>query len=379
MKLCIVTHKVKKGDGQGRVNYEITTEAIRRDYTVTLLATEIAPELQNHQKIDWIPIPIKRIPTALLKNLAFSRQSAHWLRQHRHQFDLVKINGAITTVSADVNAVHFVHHSWLNSSGHSWQQQKNWYSLYQWCYTALNAYLEKRAFQQAKVVVAVSQKVAQDLLSVGVSPEQIRVILNGVDLQEFSPGKVERQKLGLPEKVSLALFVGDLRTSRKNLDTILQALVLTPNLYLAVVGTTQGSPYPRLADRLGLGKRVQFLGYRRDVAEIMKAVDFFVFPSRYEACTLVLLEAMASGLPVITAASAGGAELVTPDCGIVLSNSEDVLGLSKALEQLQRDRALRERLGRAARTIAEQHSWRTKAQQYIDCFETLSQIALSSP
>jgi glycosyltransferase involved in cell wall biosynthesis len=103
----------------------------------------------------------------------------------------------------------------------------------------------------------------------------------------------------------------------------------------------------------------------------MKAVDLFVFPSRYEACTLVLLEAMASGLPVITAVATGGAEIVTDECGIVLSDTEYVAALADAMTVLSNDRALRDKMGKAARVIAEQHSWSSKAKAYVDLFESL--------
>ena len=89
---------------------------------------------------------------------------------------------------------------------------------YQGFYTALNANWERKAFDRAKVVVAVSEKVAQELVAIGIPRDRIRVILNGIDLQEFAPGIVDRQKRGLPEEVPLALFAGDIRTPRKNLD-----------------------------------------------------------------------------------------------------------------------------------------------------------------
>ena len=108
-------------------------------------------------------------------------------------------------------------------------------------------------------------------------------------------------------------------------------------------------------------------------SEIMKAADFFVFPSRYEACTLVLLEAIASGLPVITAITAGGAEAITPDCGIVLSDSEDTHVLAEALAKLTSDHNLRTQMGAAARKVAERHSWSTIARQYLEIFEEVSQ------
>ncbi|MBD2384419.1 glycosyltransferase family 4 protein [Cylindrospermum sp. FACHB-282] len=373
MKLCIVTHKVKKGDGQGRVNYEIAQEAIHRGYQLTLLASEVASELEESSKVNWVEISVKGYPTEFIRNYLFARKSADWLRQNRARLDLVKANGAITRSTADVNAVHFVHSSWLRSPVHISRNRRDLYGFYQWLFTAANARWEKQAFQNAKVVVAVSEKVAQELVNIGVPRSKIRVIINGVDLQEFSPGEAYRQKLGLPENVTLALFAGDIRTPRKNLDTVLQALAKVPNLHLAVVGNTEGSPFPQLAAELGLTERVHFVGYRRDIADIMRAVDLFVFPSRYEACTLVLLEALSSGLPVITATATGGAELVTPECGIVLPDSDDIEALAAALLSLVSDRSQMQRMGEAARSVAEQHSWTTMAQTYLDLFEELIQ------
>ncbi|MDZ7961405.1 MAG: glycosyltransferase family 4 protein [Aulosira sp. DedQUE10] len=380
MKICIVTHSLKKGDGQGRVNYEVAKEAIRRGYELTLLASEVAPELQDNSQVNWVEIPVQRFPTEFIRNLVFAKKSADWLNKYRAEFDLVKVNGAITMTSADVNAVHFVHSSWLrclatsrfaSTPVHISRTRRDAYGLYQWLYTALNAHWEKQAFQKAQVVVAVSEKVAQELVNIGVPRSRIQVIVNGVDLAEFTPGESNRQNWKLPENVPLALFAGDIRTTRKNLDTVLYALAKVPDLHLAVVGNPEGSPFPQLAASLGLSERVHFLGYRRDIAAIMRAVDLFVFPSRYEACTLVLLEALASGLPVITATATGGAELVTPECGMVLSNSDDIEALVAALSSLVSDRLLMQQMGKAARSIAEQHSWMTMAQTYVDLFEEL--------
>lgn len=273
--------------------------------------------------------------------------------------------------AADVNAVHFVHSSWLRSPVHISRTRRDLYGFYQWLYTALNARWEKQAFGSAKVVVAVSEKVAQELRDIGVPKQSIRVIANGVDLEEFSPGVACRQKWNLPENVTLAMFAGDIRIARKNLDTVLHALVQVPDLHLAVVGATKGSPYPQLADSLNLSERVHFLGYRSDIPQIMQASDLFVFPSRYEPFGLVVIEAMASGLPVITATTTGAADLVTPACGIVLPDSDDVDALSVALSKLNSAPQLRTQMGQAARTIAEQYSWDKMAQKYVDLFEEL--------
>jgi glycosyltransferase involved in cell wall biosynthesis len=372
MKLCIVTPSVVKGDGQGRANYEITKEAIRRGYHVTLLARKVAPEFKEHNQINWVDLSVEQIPTQFFKELMFYWLSTYWLRRHRQEFDLIQVYGAVTGAKGDVNTAQFVHSSWLRSPVHTSRVRRDFYGTYHWFYTLYNSYLERKAFRQSQVAIAVSEKIKAELEGINIPSDRIRVIFNGVDPQEFFPNVDSRQKFGLPEEVTLALFAGDIRTNRKNLDTVLKALVMVPELYLVVVGDTNHSPYPHLAESLKLGDRVHFLGFRRDIAQIMHAVDLFVFPSHYEACTLVLLEAMASGLPVITAITAGGAELVKAECGFVLSNSDDIESLAQVLNILNSDLALREQMGRAARVIAEQHSWVSKAQSYLDLFEELT-------
>jgi glycosyltransferase involved in cell wall biosynthesis len=369
VRLCVVSQNVIKGDGQGRVNYEIVCEAIYRGHYVTLLSSNVDPELQKHSLVNWIYFPVKRWPTQLLIDSLFSLRSTAWLLKHRSEIDLIQACGAVTGVATDINVVHFVHNGWLRSPVHPIRLHQGAYGAYQWLYTVLNAHWEKEAFRQAKVVVAVSEKIEKELLEIGVPQDRIRVILNGVNLQEFSPGSADRSQLGLPEGVTLALFVGDIRISRKNLDTILNALVQVPALHLVVVGSTEKSPYPLLVAKLGLGDRVHFLGYRSDVSEIMKAVDLFVFPSRYEPFGMVVSEAMATGIPVITASTAGASEIVTPDCGVVLADPEDTQALAEALTKLSRDQHLRNQMGYAARAIAEQHSWSSKAKSYVDLFE----------
>jgi glycosyltransferase involved in cell wall biosynthesis len=372
MRLCIVTPTVTKGDGQGRANYEIVWESIRRGYHITLVTTSVAQDLQHHAQIQWVPIVTKQFPTQLVKEIVFSRKSALWLQIHRQEFDLVQAYGAVTATAGDINTVQFVHHAWLQSPVHISKIRRNFYGAYQWLYTALNAQWEKQAFQCAKVIVAVSNRVKQELEDIGILDDRIRVIYNGVDVQEFVPGSADRSRLGLPTTFPIALFAGDIRTNRKNLDTVLQALVQVPDLHLAVVGELKNSPYPSLAKRLGLSSRIHFLGYRHDISQIMQAVDFFVFPSRYEPFGMVVSEAMATGLPVITASTVGAAEIVTPECGIVISDSEDASALAGALRTLTPDRDLRIKMGKAARTIAEQHCWSSKAKTYVDLFEEIA-------
>jgi glycosyltransferase involved in cell wall biosynthesis len=311
-------------------------------------------------------MPDANWPLALAGNLRFAWESTKWLQVHGGGFDVIIGNGCNTWYSVDINVVHFVHSAWRQSTAHDAKHDWGPYGWYQWVYSQLNAHLEQRILPRAKTVVAVSEKVERELDAHGLTRGRSEVIHNGVDLDEFQPGPVDRSSLGLPPAVPLAFFAGDIRTPRKNLDTILQALVKVPSLHLAVAGSTDRSPFPALAERLGVGGRTHFLGFRRDVPDLMRAADLFVFPSRYEACSLVLLEAMASGLPIVTARSTGGAELIEDQFGIVLDESDNVDQLADALRRLVNDTDLRQRMGKRARSRAEELSWAGMAERYLE-------------
>lgn len=374
MKLTMVMDKFVKGLGQGRVNYEIAHYALMHGVNTTLVASEVAPELDRYSNATWVKImrPVK--PPEIIRNHVFAYRTAKWLEQNRNNTGVLHVNGSGTWAPADVNAAHFVHNAWRKSPVHTGNLRKDLYGAYQRLYTLCNIYLERDAYRKARVIVAVSKRVRGELVESGVPDERIRVIHNGVDLKEFRPGRVDRSSLGVPRDVPLALFAGDIRTPRKNLDTVLKALAKTRLVHLAVVGTTEGSPYPAMSQELGLQDRVHFLGFRRDIAGVMRAADLFVFPSRYEACSLVLLEALASGLPVITAVTAGGAELVTPDCGVVLDDPNDVDALANSIETIAGDAHLRKQMGGNARAVAECHSWAEMAQRYLNLYSEVTRL-----
>jgi glycosyltransferase involved in cell wall biosynthesis len=99
---------------------------------------------------------------------------------------------------------------------------------------------------------------------------------------------------------------------------------------------------------------------------IMRAADLVIFPSRYEPCGLVLLEALASGVPVVTSRNVGGSELIGPEVGIVVEDCDDVDALSHAVGSLLGDGAARAAMGVRARALAETLSWSGTASRYVD-------------
>ena len=367
MKIAIVSHDITKGDGQGRVNYELVRYLLAQGVDVHLLADRVAPDLVE-QGATWIPVHPRTESIHLIKVWKSARMVDRLLNQIGHRFDIILACGVTLNRAHTVNVAHFVHGTWLRSPYHASRVRPGLNGLYQWLYSAINARWERHTFEQADTAVAVSEMVRQELIDIGVPPEKITVIVNGVNSEEFAPGAAERKVLGLPEDVPLGLFVGDIQSPIKNLDTVLHALTEVPGVHLAVAGAIRRSPYPALAEKLEIADRVHFLGFRRDIPDLMKAADFFVLASRRDSCPLVLLEAMASGLPVITARTVGSADLVGTTCGFVLQGPDDRATLLQGLRTLAFDPATREEMGRAARRVAEAHSWDQMSERYMNLF-----------
>jgi glycosyltransferase involved in cell wall biosynthesis len=375
LRVAIVTHVVRHNDGQGRVNHEIARAALEEGFDVTLVASHVAPELLAHPRVKWVRVqPSRAWPTNLLRQQVFALKSALWLRRHRAEYDVLHVNGFITWAHADVNTAHFVHGGWARSKYYPFGLTRGLWSAYQFVYTRANAVLERWAYRRSRVIAAVSRKVADEIRASGGDPlERLDVIYNGVDTRTFASASADRAKFKLPDDAFLLLFVGDLRTPRKNLGTVLHALKALPQrVHLAVAGYLPGSPYPAMARELGIDSRVHFLGLVREMPTLMRSVDTYVFPSRYEAMSLSLLEAMAAGLPVVTARTAGGAEVITPECGIVLDDPDDVSALAHAVQQLADDDAHRHAMGEAAAELASSFGWARMAEQYIALYRQLA-------
>ncbi len=374
MRIGIVTRHVGFNDGQGRVNYEIAAEALRQGHEVSLFCEHVEPTLARLEGVraELMPAP-SWLPTRLPKDQVYAWRTRRRLHAEAGRCDAVLANGFVTWARADVNAVHFVHGAWLRSPHHPWRQRRDARSLYRHIYSRVNSSLERGAFRRSRKIVAVSAMVRRELIAAGVQDRSIAVIANGVDAEEFRPGVARRAGFGLPEGVTIGLFAGDLSDSRKNLDTVLRAMPQTPALHLAVAGRHEGTRWPAFAAQLGVGDRVHFLGFQRDMPGLMRSVDLFVFPSRYETSSLVLLEALASGLPVITARNVGAAEVVTPEAGMVLDDSEDTPALAAALRPLAASPDQRRGMGAAGRALALRHSWPVMAARYLALLQASAQ------
>jgi glycosyltransferase involved in cell wall biosynthesis len=191
----------------------------------------------------------------------------------------------------------------------------------------------------------------------------IQIIPNGVDLQRFLPAARQWDPPHL-------LFTGRL-VYQKGLDLLLAALGNLKEIpwELSIAGDgPQKQPLETLAKGLGIENRVHFLGWldRKDLIPLYQDANLFVFPSRHEGMPNAILEAMASGLPVIATQIAGNEELVSPGVTGILASSEDSAGLQSALSALLVDPQVRQQMGAAARQRVERnYSWSCTGEEYL--------------
>jgi glycosyltransferase involved in cell wall biosynthesis len=212
--------------------------------------------------------------------------------------------------------------------------------------------------------IAISDETREEAIRFGVPPEHIYYIPNGVDGRQFHPALPEeraaaRRALGL-RCARLVLYVGRL-SPEKNPLGLLDAWASVDNkargnALLALVGDGRERDRVRAkAQTPNLAGRVHLAGQRSDVATWYRAADVYVISSHNEGLSNSMIEALASGVPVISTRVSGSSILLeSPFAGLV-ADVGDVEDLADALESLLRDKSMRTQLGANARTIFESH------------------------
>jgi glycosyltransferase involved in cell wall biosynthesis len=198
---------------------------------------------------------------------------------------------------------------------------------------------------------------------------EIPIIPNGVDSSRYM---VESREWSPPRLLSAGRIV-----YQKGLDLGLRALAglrdVSWEWRIAGDGPKMND-LKSMARDLGMAERVTFLGWQspRDLAQWYHRSNLFLFPSRHEGMPNAVLEAMASGLPVVATRIAGSEELVLDGETGLLADPEDVDSLRNGLRRLLVEDETRERMGRASRKrVEEEYSWENVARRYSQILETL--------
>jgi UDP-glucose:(heptosyl)LPS alpha-1,3-glucosyltransferase len=247
-----------------------------------------------------------------------------------------------------------------------------WFDLAHWSFTAL----ERRQYlgRQRPLIIVNSEMVREHFQHYyGIQPADLRVLYSAIDGSRFPEHDRPRRRLewrrrwGIRANESVGLFAA-MNYQLKGLEPLLHAVRLLPNesgFRLVVVGNRRTEKYERLARDLGIGDRVTFLGPRRDMLHCYFAADFLVHPTFYDPCSLVVLEALACGLPVITSRYNGASELLRPPQeGYVIDDPHDHAQLASRIEQLLGP-ARRSACAKAARRTAGEWTWAHHYRQFV--------------
>lgn len=231
----------------------------------------------------------------------------------------------------------------------------------------LTAGLFRRIWSAASDIIANSKGLRQ--LALDFMPDlDIKVIPNGIDTQRFHPPQQQE-----PNGLIRLIAVGRLIT-RKRIGLLIEALDcarklgLDARLSIAGHGNLLGQ-LQALAKRLNLTDRVSFLERvpADQMPELYRRNDIFLMCSTHEGMSNAMLEAMASGLPIVTTRCEGVEELIS-DNGIVVEQDTS-RAIADAVTSLATDAAKYEQMSEAGRSCAERFSWKTVAEKYLACYE----------
>lgn len=297
-----------------------------------------------------------------LKPYHFARQSARALA--RHDFDVVigfthlwrqdvciALNGcgpAVIEGSSHRKRSLVARALWRTGKRMNLRQR-----VYQW--------IDRKQFHGPRppLVIAPSRKVADEFRHChGIPSDRITVIPLGIDLTAM-PKHPENVRASFRKRLNLApTDVGLLFAARnyalKGLDPLLEAFALAarsaPNAHLMVCGCDRDRRYRSRVRALGVEHRVSFLGFVDDPRECFAGADVFVLPTFYDACSLVVLEALAAGLPIVTTRCNGASELISEGVeGFVIDSPWNTQQLASRIARLALDGDARRAMSSRAR------------------------------
>ncbi|MFZ5875336.1 MAG: glycosyltransferase family 4 protein [Nitrospirota bacterium] len=314
MKIAIIRKKYNPYGGAERYLNLLSTSLTRSGHEVHVYANQWSKTVDSHVTVHHVPmlggLSLLKVWSFALAALAIVKPS---------EYDAILSNERL--LSHDVFRVSDgVHRTWLGMR----RRHAGWLKRLSFVVNPLHwsvRFLDWRVFSRRRfrTIIAPSEFIKQDILATypRVRPDDVRVVYNGVDLERFRPENKARcrddirRQLGLGADQPVLLFVGT-GFERKGLRYAVEALRHLPaDMVLLVVGNGSTRRYHALARTWGVADRVLFLGPREGAEAYYAASDVLVFPTLYEPMGNVILEALASGIPVVTSRRSGGAEILT--------------------------------------------------------------------
>ena len=373
LRIAVLNRHFGKRFGGAEHYSAAIAEQLARHHEVHVFAQEIEHQHPGfHYHRVWRPLAKPRWLNQLWYALA-----TWWLT--RTGFDVVHSHE--NTWHGDIQTIHVrPFRIGLFHQRHGWRKALRWLSLitsprllsYWWLEWA-----RMRPRPHRRIVATSDAVRAEILLAYPASAPGLETIPPGVAIPTAQADPQEmRLHLQLPESAPLALFVAN-DYEKKGLPTLLQAMVGLPKLHLAVVGNPkQQGGFEQQVRALGLEGRVHFLGALTDVGPAYDAADFLVHPTTEDTYAMVVLEAMAHGLPVVVSGPryCGIAiDLIHRQQALILNDPRDAPMLIEQMSHLLSTPLLQQQLRMAGREFAHARSWQTVAGQYDSLLQKITQ------
>ncbi len=337
MKIAIVRKRYNPFGGAERYLHLLSTHLMQQGHEVHVIANQW-PGDKNATSAIFHEVPMIG-GLSLLKIWSFA--AASWIILRRFQRDVIFSNERI--FSQDIfRASDGVHRTWLHIRMRQASPIKKLSLIINplhWSVRFFDWYIfNKRAFRK---IITPSEFIKRDILQTysRVKEDDIRVIYNGVDLERFRPENKKRYRdavrleLGLTPTTWLLLFVGT-GFERKGLRYAIEALRYLPaDATLMVIGKGRTRNYISLARQWGLLERVRFLGPIDGVDRYYAASDLLLLPTLYEPMANVILEALATGIPVVTSRDCGNSEVITDgEDGWIINEPTDAQEIARKVK-----------------------------------------------
>ena len=377
MRIALLSRRFDPHGGGTERDLIITAECLRAaGHEITIFAREVRGTSQNLAQ-NFKVVKVGGIALGRTMGLLSFAYGAPKLAR-REGAELVL--SFARTIGADVmRSGGGAHISYLRAA-RQWRGPLQWRAMRASPYHRAQVFIERRGFASLhlKAAIAVSNLVRDDLIREFRLPgEKVFTLYNGVDLDRFTPPRDDsarreiRSSLDIVDGAPMVAFVGN-GFGRKGLRFLLEAWPsVARGAHLMVVGADQKSRwYQREALRLGVGSRIHFAGAMHDVTQIFHGADAIALPSLFEPFGNVVMEALASGLPVLSSAQSGASELLPESLQrFVVGNPTDPAEIAKNMtELLEADGVLRA----VARATAERYTWHTYAGKLLAIISTIT-------
>ncbi|WP_158046022.1 glycosyltransferase [Skermanella pratensis] len=236
-------------------------------------------------------------------------------------------------------------------------------------------YYDPANFAACKYFIGVTPGIVDHMVAKGIPPARAHYVNTFSSANDQAPAS--RAEIGTPEDVPVLLTLSRLHI-KKGIDIAIKALASIPDCHLWIAGDGPlDAELSSLAQSIGVGGRVKFLGWRSDRGALLRAADICLLPSRYEPFGTVILEAWQNRKPIISAMSAGPRETIRHDEDGLMVPIDDVGALADSIRRILTDPELADRL--ASRGNARYHGQFTEERTVGRLLNIYEQIQSAKP